>query len=544
MKRSLLLIAATAIGHLCWSQESQLVKEREEFTLPTWGIKTNLLYDATTTFNLGVEFKTGAKTSLDISGNYNPWTFSDNRKWKHVLVQPEFRLWTRETFRGHFFGLHAHYAYYNVSRLPGSVFSDYMTTHRFDGWLAGAGIGYGYRWNFNRHLAMEAEIGVGYAYLDYDKYPCDHCGEKISGETKHYVGPTKAAISLIYSFGAKKKPEQSPEPVYIPPVVAKTPVKPYEPQFAVSFVMPEANAPKQGSEVDKGGKAYLNFAAGKSNIVPSYKNNAKELGKIDALIREVQGAPNTTITGITIRGYASPEGTNQSNQLLSERRANALKEHFHTLYGFPYSSFHVEGCGEDWDTLEQLVKESGMGDTYLVLEIIRSTDSFDAREKKLMNLSGGVPYRQIKADLFTQLRRSEYELHYTVPPFDTGKGKEVFKTSPGTLSLNELFLIANTYEPGSNSFNEVLETAARIFPNDDEANLDAAAAALKRKDMVSAAYYLQRVKEHTPAYWNNAGILAYMQDDLAKASNCFERSKSGGNTDAVRNAAELVKSAK
>ena len=57
------------------------------------GIKTNLLYDATTTFNLGLEFRTGAKTSFDIPVSYNPWTFSDNKKWKHILIQPEFRRW-------------------------------------------------------------------------------------------------------------------------------------------------------------------------------------------------------------------------------------------------------------------------------------------------------------------------------------------------------------------------------------------------------------------------------------------------------------------
>ncbi len=538
MRKILLLMAATAISHLCWSQESQQRKEREEWTLPTWGIKTNVLYDATGTFNLGAELKTGARTSLDISGNYNPWTFSDNRKWEHILVQPEFRLWTRETFRGHFFGVHAHYAYYNVGGLDNPPFSDYMSLHRFEGWLVGAGIGYGYRWNLNRILALEAEIGVGYAYLNYDKYPCGHCGKKISGEVKNYVGPTKVALSLIYSFGAKQK---QPAPVYIPPVVVEPPVIPYEPQLAVSFIMPEANMPKHGS---KTGKAYLDFVVGKANIVPSYKNNAKELNKINDLICQVQNDPNTTITGITVRGYASPEGSYESNQLLSERRANALKEHLHTVYGFPYSLFRVEGRGEDWDTLEKLVKESGMDDTYLILETIRSTDVLKGREKKLMSLSGGVPYRRMKADLFPQLRRSEYELHYTVPPFDIAKGKETFKTSPGALSLNELFLIANTYEPGSNAFNEVLETAARIFPNDDEANLNAAAAALERKDTVSATRYLERVKEHTGAYWNNAGILAYMQDDLVKASGCFERSKSAGSADGSRNAEELLKSRK
>ena len=76
-----------------------------------WAVKSNLLYDATATINLGVEAALGPRVTLDISGNYNPWEFGDAR-WKHWLIQPEVRYWLCESFNGHFFGLHAHYAEY------------------------------------------------------------------------------------------------------------------------------------------------------------------------------------------------------------------------------------------------------------------------------------------------------------------------------------------------------------------------------------------------------------------------------------------------
>jgi hypothetical protein len=166
-----------------------------------WAVKTNLLYDATATINLGVEFRLSDRTSLDIPVNYNGWTFSDNRKWKHYLIQPELRWWPRGTFRGHFWGVHGHFARYNVGGLPDPPFPKVVHTHRLDGRLAGAGLSYGYRWNFDRRWAMEATIGAGYAYLSHDKYPCDPCGEKIGTGEKHWFGPTKAGISLIRSFG-------------------------------------------------------------------------------------------------------------------------------------------------------------------------------------------------------------------------------------------------------------------------------------------------------------------------------------------------------
>ncbi len=188
-----LLSALFSAGLL--AQETPTLRQAR---LPAVSVKTNLLYDATATLNLGAEFRLGRKTTFDIPVSYNPWTFDHNKKWKHILVQPELRWWTCEAFNGHFFGLHAHYAFYNVGGLDSPPFSEYMNTQRFEGWLAGAGVSYGYHWVLGKRWSLEATLGIGYAYLSYDKFPCEKCGEKLGSETKHYVGPTRAGISLIY----------------------------------------------------------------------------------------------------------------------------------------------------------------------------------------------------------------------------------------------------------------------------------------------------------------------------------------------------------
>ena len=45
----------------------------------------------------------------------------------------------------------------------------------------------------------------------------------------------------------------------------------------------------------------------------------------------------------------------------------------------------------------------------------------------------------------------------------------MFRTKPKQLSLNELFLLGNSYEQGSDAYNEVFETAVRMFPTDETA---------------------------------------------------------------------------
>ena len=169
---------------------------------PYYAVKTNILHDLTTSVHLGAEVRLQRRLTFDIPFTLNPWTFNkeENTKFKFFLFQPELRYWHCEAFNGHFFGLHGHYAYYNVGHLPKPPFSDTMNQNRFEGQLAGAGISYGYHWLMSPRLSIEAEIGAGYAQLWYDKYPCQTCAKYLTSEKKNYWGITRAGISLIYLF--------------------------------------------------------------------------------------------------------------------------------------------------------------------------------------------------------------------------------------------------------------------------------------------------------------------------------------------------------
>lgn len=162
-------------------------------------LKTNLLYDATATFNLGAEFGLSPKWTLDLSANYNPFSFSDNKKWKHWMAQPEARYWFCERFNGHFVGAHLLGGQFNVGnvKFPLGVYPS-TKDYRYEGWYAGAGLVYGYQWILGNRWSIEAALGLGYVHSVYDKYDCPHCGEWRGDGHKNYFGPTKAAVSLIY----------------------------------------------------------------------------------------------------------------------------------------------------------------------------------------------------------------------------------------------------------------------------------------------------------------------------------------------------------
>lgn len=165
------------------------------------GLKTNAAHWAmAATPNLGIEIAMSRKYTLEIGGGYNPFTFNDNKKLKHWIVQPELRYWMCESFNGHFFGLHGLVGEYNVGGfdIPIKLLED-IKYYRYEGFAVGGGISYGYQWPIAKRLNFELNIGAGYVYQIYDKFKCVRCGEKLGTDSKdHYVGVTKAAVSLIY----------------------------------------------------------------------------------------------------------------------------------------------------------------------------------------------------------------------------------------------------------------------------------------------------------------------------------------------------------
>ena len=172
-------------------------------------IKTNLLYDATTTPNLGVEVATDSQHTLNLVYGLNPWNFGDGKKAKHWVLQPEFRWWPCTAFNGHFFGVHLMGGQFNAAKVdipvPGFFFSgDNLRTGvkdaRYQAWYAGAGVTYGYQWILARHLNLEAEVGIGYNHAWYEKYPCAECGTLLKKGGANYVGLTKLGLSLEYIF--------------------------------------------------------------------------------------------------------------------------------------------------------------------------------------------------------------------------------------------------------------------------------------------------------------------------------------------------------
>lgn len=174
------------------------------------GVKTNALYLATSTPNIGLEYAFADRFSLELEGGYNPWTLDSDRNMKarHFLVSPEVRYWFCEAFNGHFIGINANYTLFNLSGVdvPAVFFPsarsamvlEDLKNRRSEGWAAGAGLTYGCVWPIARRWNLECTVGLGYWYTDYDKFESRKCGLFQEHVSHGAFGPTALGISFIY----------------------------------------------------------------------------------------------------------------------------------------------------------------------------------------------------------------------------------------------------------------------------------------------------------------------------------------------------------
>lgn len=311
---------------------------------------------------------------------------------------------------------------------------------------------------------------------------------------------------------------------------------PYAMQLHYTYLTPEAKAVK---DMNNSGSAFLEFPAGKSQLLVDFKNNKYELSKIHAAIDSISNNKYASITGIELTGYASIDGNSKSNLRLSLSRAESVRRFVQSAYPkIPAAIICARAGGEDWNGLRVLSLNILQNSD--ITQILDMPASEDIKESRLKQLAGGAVYRVLSEEIFPQLRRVDYAVRYTVKGFTVEEGRELLKTAPGNLSLNELFLIANSYTVGSAEFQEVFDIAVRLYPQDTVARINAASVALERKDLQRASVYLSGLEEDRRAL-NNLALLYVAQGKVAEARSLLKKACASNDPAACQNDNEILK---
>lgn len=181
---------------------SSKVDVMQEVRKKPWyvGVKTNMLYDALLVPNGGLEIYIGKNWSIDAYWMY-AWWKSDrvHNYWRTYGGDVELRKWLgsaarRKPLTDHHIGAYAQIVTYDFE-LGGR---GYLA----DRWSYAAGVSYGYSLPVAKRLNIDFSIGLGYMGGEYKEYlPQDGHYVWQSTKRRHWLGPTKAEISLVWLIG-------------------------------------------------------------------------------------------------------------------------------------------------------------------------------------------------------------------------------------------------------------------------------------------------------------------------------------------------------
>lgn len=107
------------------------------------------------------------------------------------------------------------------------------------------------------------------------------------------------------------------------------------------------------------------------------------------------------------------------------------------------------------------------------------------------------------------------------------------------MSLNEFYLAAQTCEPGTDPFNEIFETAVRMYPDDEVANLNAANSAMQKGDLKSADA-IAKSRGISEALYAR-GAYAMLTEEYETAAGYFRQAEKAGIREAGEALEELGK---
>lgn len=314
----------------------------------------------------------------------------------------------------------------------------------------------------------------------------------------------------------------------------------------VSFIRPAKEVVKVRSQSLS---VRIAFEVAKSEILPDFANNRTELTRVDREIRPLLTDHDSTYTvrEASIYGYASPEGGYEYNRNLSESRAYGFRNYLERIYGMSrIPTFDVQGRGEDWEGLRKLITESSLSERDEILRIIdRESLSYDARDKQLKRLRGGRTYKTLLGEIYPRLRRIDMTLQYGVRDFEQREVATIIDTRPQDLSQREIYDLAHTRNSDAvartqrSNYGREYDIAARYFPKDPIAQINASSAALIRGELEIAHLYLERVAQDPRAY-NNLGVYHWMRQEYDQAADYFRRVPQESQEMAQRNLTQML----
>ena len=203
---------------------------------------------------------------------------------------------------------------------------------------------------------------------------------------------------------------------------------------------------------------------------------------------------NYKLNNIEISAYASPDGGVELNTTLAENRQNNTEKYMNQQLkkGKIETEVDAKYTAQDWDGFQELVSKSNIQDKDLILRVLSMSSDPEQRETEIKNISS--VYKTLADEILPQLRRARLTANYDVIGRSDEEINAAFDTDAKVLSNDEL-LYAATLTNDNARKEAIYKKTVELYPNDFRA-------------------------------YNNLGMMAYANGDLATAENYFKQAAS------------------
>lgn len=258
-------------------------------------------------------------------------------------------------------------------------------------------------------------------------------------------------------------------------------------------------------------------------------DNREQLKIIDDSVNYALSDPNVELVGIELVGYASPESPYLHNKELADGRCKVLAEYLADRYNLPRERATYSSVPENWGEFRKKVEKSKEITELQRAQLLELIDApattpaeFDQKEKILKTdpKFAKLYKTKILPEWFPELRATTFALHTRLKQLDDAELAKVIESTPELMSLSQMYRVAKMYEPGSDQFKKVMQTAMEYYPDAPINRTNAAAEAIQRQDYDKAKQLLQGIPA-TPAVYNLLGIIATAEEDYEQAEYYF-----------------------
>lgn len=251
--------------------------------------------------------------------------------------------------------------------------------------------------------------------------------------------------------------------------------------------------------------------------------------ELQAALEEIESDPRYTVTGTRVVAYASPEGGQEYNAKLSDKRAASAKKVWKKVTGgMEADNLEIKSMGQDWEGFQEAVQKSDISDKELILRVLSMYSDPAVRESEIRNMS--QVYTEINKNVFPELRRARFIADVDYQNFSEAELEELSRKAIDVLDEEALLRVAaKSDDPARKA--ELYKVAVKKFGS-DRANFNLAVLALNDGKIDDAAKYLGAVKDADADVVNAKGVCELRKGNYAAAVKLFKQS---GTTEAKAN---------